>query len=205
MEFRELLLMQHARAHAAEVGGADQSFQDYILAGLSEDQMRQRPEWGPGQALNSLAWLFWHMTRAEDIGMNLILAQGPQVAETDDWIKRLRVPRWDIATGMTDLEVDEVSQQIDIPALLAYRAAVGRQTQEAIRVLRPEILDEIIDDILIQKAQQRGVFGPHAQPVIQRWTGKRKAYILTHTLIGHAFIHIGQADTVRYWLGLPTI
>ena len=201
MDLHELILTQHARLHAAEVGRPDLSIQDYVLSDVTEAQMRLRPL--PGS--NSLAWLFWHMTRAEDLGVNVILTQSTQIFDVGDWGARLGVSLRDIATGMTDLEVGDFSQRIDIGALLAYRAAVGRHTQAILRDLRPEVLDEVIDADLIQQARAAGAFGPNGEVVPQRWTGKRKAFTLTHTVLGHAFLHLGQADILRGLLGLPTI
>jgi hypothetical protein len=201
MDFRELILMQHARLHTAEVGNPDWSIQDYLLSGVSEAQMRLRPL--PGS--NSLAWLFWHMTRAEDIGASLILAQNPQIIDADGWGNRLGVSLRDIATGMTDEEVGDLTGRINIDALLAYRAAVGHKTQAILRQLRPEVLDELIDDSLVRQLRAAGVFGPHGEIVPQRWMGKKKAYALSHTILGHALLHLGQAETVRNLLGLPTI
>jgi hypothetical protein len=201
MDFRELILIQHARNHTAEVGQPDWSIQDYILNGVTESQMRLRPL--PGS--NSLAWLFWHMTRSEDIGANIILSQTPQIIDSGDWGERLGVSLRDGATGMTDLEVGDLTERINIEALLAYRAAVGRRTQFILRDLRPEVLDEVIDTDLIRQARELGAFGPHGEIVPQRWTGKRKAFTLSHTILGHALLHLGQADTIRSLLGLATI
>ena len=71
MDFRELFLAQHARAHAPELGHPDFSIQELLLRDITEEQLRARPL--PG--FNSLAWLFWHMTRGEDLGMNLVIAR----------------------------------------------------------------------------------------------------------------------------------
>ena len=201
MDFHELFLAQHARAHAADVGHPDFSNQDLIMRDLTEGHMRLRPH--PG--LNSLAWLFWHMTRAEDIGVNLVIAQCPQVIDEDGWATRLSVPLRDIATGMTDLEVDEFSQQVSIGALLAYRLAVGRQTQTIVRDLRPEVLDEKIESEHLQRVRASGAFGSNAEWVPQRWLGKPKGFTLMHTVLAHAFFHLGQCEDVRGLLGFPTL
>jgi hypothetical protein len=69
---------------------------------------------------------------------------------------------------MTDLEVTEFSQQVNIASLLAYRAAVGRQTQAILRDLQPEVLDEKMDSDLIQRIQDAGAYGSNAEWVPQR-------------------------------------
>jgi hypothetical protein len=201
MDFREPILVQHARAHTLAVGPADLSVQDAILRDVPEAQLRLRPQ--PG--FNSLAWLFWHMTRAEDIGINVFLADRPQVIDTGDWAARLRMARRDIGAGMSDDEVEVFTAQVDIAALLAYRAEVGRQTQAIIHDLRPEVLDEVIDANLLERARAAGVFGSNAGWLPERWAGKRKTFTLMHTVLAHSFMHLGQADTVRVLLGFKSI
>jgi hypothetical protein len=106
---------------------------------------------------------------------------------------------------MTQPEVDEFNERIDVAALLDYRAAVGRRTRELLVDLRPETLDEVIDADRVQRARDAGAFGPNAEWVGQRWLGKQKAFTLSHTVLAHSFLHLGQADIVRGLLGLPTI
>lgn len=201
LDFRELFLIQHARAHTAEVGGADLSVQDNILRDLTDDQIRSSPQ--PG--FNSLAWLIWHMTRTEDFGANFILAGRPQVFAEGGWAGKMNILHRYLGSGMTEQEVAEFNQRINVPALIAYRAAVGRRTQEILRVLSPEVLGEVIDVNLIQRMRDAGAFGPHAEWVTARWQGKRKAFILTHTVLGHAFLHWGQGEIVRGLLGFPSL
>jgi hypothetical protein len=201
MDFRELFLSQHARAHAAHVGHPDFSNQDLILKDLPLELLRNRPH----SQLNSLAWLFWHMSRAEDIGVNLIIAGRPQVLDEDSWAKKLRISIRDIATGMTDLEVDEFSQQVDIVSLLDYRAAVGQRTQAIVHILSLKVLDEKIESDLVQRFRDAGVFGTNAEWVPQRWLGKPKSFTLMHTVLAHTYFHIGQCEDIRGLLGFRTL
>ena len=201
MDLNELFLAQHARAHAAEVGHPYFSNQDLILRDLTDEYLRMRPH----PRLNSLAWVFWHMTRAEDVGVNLVIAQRPMVLDEGNWATRLNVTLRDIATGMTDQEVGEFSQSIHVGSLLAYRAAVGQQTQAIVRDLQPEVLDERIDSNLLQRIRDAGVFGSNAEWVPQRWLGKPKGFTLMHTVLAHTYFHLGQCEDIRGLLGFPTL
>jgi hypothetical protein len=106
---------------------------------------------------------------------------------------------------MTESEVDLFNEQIDAPALLAYRAAVGRQTQEMVRSLDPRVLDEVIDEALIQRIRDQGAFGPQADWVSERWRGKQKAFTLAWSVLGHTYLSLGECYVLRGLLGLPTI
>src|SRR5215472_15949396 len=66
MDARDLLLEEHSAVHSASVGGNTFSIADRTFAGLTDEQMRVRPR----EDLNSLAWIMWHIARAEDVMTN---------------------------------------------------------------------------------------------------------------------------------------
>ena len=83
------------------------------------------------------------MSRCEDIAFNRLIADHPQVLD-DAWARRLNVSVRDIATGMADDDVVDLSTRIDLEGLLAYRTAVSQRTLEVVRTLRPEDLDQTL-------------------------------------------------------------
>src|SRR5438034_10091711 len=127
MDAKDLFLTQHAAVQSVAVGGNPASAAERAFAGLSDEQMRVRPR----EDLNSLAWLMWHIARAEDIMVSVLIAARPQVFE-DAWAKRLGVTRRDFGIGMTSPEVSELTRAVDLAALPEYRGAVGRATREIV-------------------------------------------------------------------------
>src|SRR5258705_2859105 len=119
MDARDLFLDQHAVMHSAAVGSNKMSAAERTFAGLTDEQMRVRPR----EDLNSLAWLMWHIARAEDILVNAVLAAQPQVFD-DAWKKRLGGTRPDFGIGITSAEVTPPTRQVDPRALRADRDAV---------------------------------------------------------------------------------
>ena len=101
------------------------SMAERTFGGLTDEQMRVRPR----EDLNSLAWLMWHISRAEDVFANLLISGRDQVLD-GSWSARLKISRPDFGIGMTKLEVSELTAKIDIAALREYRDAVGRRTRE---------------------------------------------------------------------------
>lgn len=59
MDFRELLLIQHARIHAAEVGRPDLSSQDLVLRDMTDEQMlgHSNLTWGECYVIRGLLGL----------------------------------------------------------------------------------------------------------------------------------------------------
>jgi uncharacterized damage-inducible protein DinB len=166
---------------------------------LTDDQMRRRPH----PQLNSIAWLVWHMARSEDMGINRLIANHPDVLTGDGWASRLDLPRRDMGTGMTDDEVDEFSARVNIVALRAYSAAVGRRTQEVVQGLPAEAWDDVPDPSQIHRILiEEEVIGPHAGWVEPVYVGKTKGWLLFQMALRHPSGHLGQATLIRKLQGL---
>ena len=200
MDAQQMFLLDHARAHSRAVGQAEGGIwiSDFTFSGLEDGQMRHRPQEG----LNSLAWLLWHMARAEDMGVNLCVAERPQVLESDGWKERLNVARHDMAAGMTDEEVGEFTDAVDIQALRDYRDAVGKRTREVVTAMSPQHFDEQIDAAKIEQAFADGTISQNAEWLRGFMDKKTKAFVLGHVGTGHNFMHLGEAWCLRSMAGL---
>jgi hypothetical protein len=199
MDARDLLLDEHGRMHAIGVTGDKGTLAERTFGGLADDQMRTRPR----EDLNSLAWLMWHIARAEDIFANVILTGREQVMD-EGWLARLRTSRRDFGIGMTKPEVDELTARVDITALREYRDAVGRRTQEVIRGFGPADWQGELQAAPLEKAAALGCFGPKAELVAKAFTGRPRIAILGGLLVTHAAMHMGEAQTVRAAGGFGT-
>ena len=195
MDVRQFFLIRHQRMH--DEGG----LMDGFLGGLSDAFVRARPQ--PG--VNSIAWLLWHMARTEDVGANRLVASQPQVLDQGEWQARLRVARRDIGTSMTDDEVAELSDTMDLVALRSYWDAVGRRTTEVVQSLRPADFDEPVADARVQRVfVDEGAFAPAASWVFESrmYHGKSKGFFLAHWALTHNYVHFGEAGVVRSLLGI---
>jgi len=114
----------------------------------------------------------------------------------------MNVLRRDIGTGMTDAEVTELSERIDLAALCGYWSAVGEATQQAVRSLRPGVLEEIVDRTALQRLlAEDGLLGPHAGWVEEFWSDHPRGWFFFHLGLTHNYQHIGEALVVRSLLG----
>ncbi|HSL52652.1 MAG TPA: DinB family protein [Candidatus Deferrimicrobiaceae bacterium] len=192
MDARDLLLDEHGRMHAAAVTGDKTTLAERTFGGLSDEQMRVRPR----EDLNSLAWLMWHIARAEDIFANVILSGRDQVMD-GGWLARLKTARRDFGIGMSKPEVTELTSQVDVAALREYRDAVGRRTQEIIRGFGPSDWQGELQAPALEKAATLGCFGAKGELVAKAFTGRPRIGVLGGLLVTHAAMHMGEAQTVR--------
>jgi hypothetical protein len=199
MELRDLFLDQHAAVHSAAVGGNKMSAAERTFAGLTDEQMRVRPR----ADLNSLAWLMWHIARAEDIVVNQVLAGGAQVFD-DGWMPRLGIARRDFGIGMTGPEVTELTGQLDLAALRAYRDAVGTRTRELVSGYTAQDWEGAIAPEGVARAAAAGAFGARTEVLSKAFPGRPRALVLSNIALFHAAGHMGEAATVRAAGGFGT-
>lgn len=199
MDARDLFLDQHAAVHSAAVGGNKVSLAERSFAGLSDEQMRVRPR----EDLNSLAWLLFHIARAEDIWINMLIAGRGQVFD-DGWPKRLGITRRDFGIAMTSPEVTDLTQTIDVGALREYRDAVGRRTREIVTGFKPTDWDGVIDAAAVQRAAADGAFGARTEALAKGIPGRPRLAVLSAIALLHSAGHMGEAVTVRAAGGFGT-
>jgi hypothetical protein len=192
MDARDLFLDQHAAMHSAAVGGNPMSSAERTFGGLSDEQMRVRPR----EDLNSLAWLLWHIARAEDVFLNPVLTGRAQLLD-DGWAKRLAVTRRDFGVGMSSPEVTELTRQIDLAALRDYRDAVGRATREIVTDFASEDWTGSVSAEALQRAAAQGAFGTRSEMLVKVFTGRPRRSLLSGIALFHAASHMGEAATVR--------
>jgi hypothetical protein len=199
MDARDLFLDQHTAVHSAAVGGNKTSAAERTFAGLTDEQMRVRPR----EDLNSLAWLMWHIARAEDIMVNAVLTGRAQVFD-DAWTKRLGITRRDFGIGMTSAEVTELTRQIDLGALREYRDAVGRRTREVVGGFKPPDWEGHVAAEAVERAAAQGAFGARTEMMVKVFPGRPRAAVLSGIALFHSSGHMGEAATVRAAGGFGT-
>jgi len=199
MDARDLFLDQHAAVHSAAVGGNKMSAAERTFGGVTDDQMRVRPR----EDLNSLAWLLWHIARAEDIFLNTIIAGRVQVFE-DGWAKRLGITRRDFGIGMTKDEVTALSAQIDIGNLRQYRDAVGLRTREIVGSFKPTDWGGQLTSESLQRAATEGAFGTRTEQMVKAFSDRPRIPVLSGIALFHPSGHMGEAATVRTAGGFGT-
>jgi len=175
-----------------------QEYPQHLVSGLTDTQLRQAPH----AALNPISWTLWHIARSEDIGVNRLLVDRPQVFDECDWSSRLRVSRKDFGTGMSKAEVAQLCESINLAELDAYRTAVGERTVAMVTALPlAELSDILSQDLLRQVLVNEEAGGTMAGEIVKAYEGHTKGWLLGHLVLTHSYYHIGQAFGVRAMLG----
>jgi hypothetical protein len=189
-----LFLRQHAMVHTAIMSHDGLwSFEDEILEDVTMQQMRLIPR----NCDHSIAWILWHMTRIEDVTMNLLVAGSPQVMLQEGWLDQLKVNVRDTGNAMTTSGVMELSACMNIEALRSYRLEVGRRTREIVKLLDWEQLERKVDPARLQQVLVQKAVLEAASGLLDYWGRLTVAGLLLMPPTRHNFIHLNEALRIK--------
>jgi hypothetical protein len=190
-----LCLELHAMVHLSEITAIKEAtFEDELWEGLDEKTFRCKPTLKDV----TIAWNLWHLTRIEDITMNILVASQDQVLNTEKWLEKMSVQVVDTGNAMTDEEIIDFSLCLNMQELRNYRIAVGRKTREIIlgfqpsdlkrKMNNPQNLGRIFDEGAVLKH-------PDSEWLVDFWGRKNVAGILLMPITRHQMVHIN--DSIR--------
>lgn len=186
----ELFLSQHAMVHSSVMSGDRLwSFTDEIWQDTPEAILRRIPQ----NEHHSIAWVFWHLARIEDVTMNLLIAASPQIFNQENWRERMNIPFRDTGNEMSDADIVRLSAEIDLDALQAYRVAVGRRTRAIVQRLQPEEVKEKVKSERLQRIRDEGAVVEAAHYVLDYWGKRTIAGLLLMPPTRHNFLHSNEA------------
>lgn len=188
-------LALHGILHSACVApDAPWSYEDLLLEDLEEALFRRIPE----QREHSIVWILWHLSRIEDITMNMLVAQREQIFEQGAWQERIQSPFKHTCNG-TGLEVTEaLSAAVDIEALRQYRYAVGRATRKIVSSLTQEDFLRKPSQKQLQKILDEGAVLPVGIGVVDYWSRRDVAGLLLMPPTRHTMVHWNEASVLLH-------
>lgn len=195
----ELFFSQHSLLHSAKMDPDRQStvtvwsYEDVILNDLEPEQFRRIPS----RSEHSIAWIIWHLARIEDIAMNILIAGSQQIYWQDNWSQPLNINIHHTGNSMAALEIQEMSQTVNLHALRSYRSAVGRKTVEIVRTISPSQLKDKIDPGRIQRVKDEEALLPSAFGIADYWSRRDVAGILLMPATRHNLIHLNKAWNLK--------
>lgn len=196
-EASALLLKLHGLLHGAcgdTDGAAD--YGGRILKGTKEEVLRRYPVEST-DTRNSIVWHLWHSARIEDITMNMLVAGTEQVLDTDGMLQGLNIRFSHSGNEMTEAEMAELSAEIKIEGLLAYRRAVGRRTQEIIASLEPGQFRLKVTAERIENVREQGAVTEKMDWLTKYWSGKTVGGLMLMPATRHHFVHLNKAMRIN--------
>jgi hypothetical protein len=196
-EWITLFLQQHAQLHSSRLTNGEQwSFEDEVLNGMEDDQLRAIPF----KAEHSIVWILWHLARCEDLTMNILVDGVEQVFERQGWKEKLHTPVIHTGNELDMQDIKQFSETIHVGHLKEYRAAVGAATRQAVSQLTSDKLRQSVNPARILKIRQSGAVLPEADGIVNYWSRRTIAGLLLMPPTRHCFTHLNEALRIRHLL-----
>jgi hypothetical protein len=191
----ELCLSLHGFVHQSHVSDArKKTLADMVFDGLRDKDYAVMPT--PKDV--TIAWNLWHITRIEDITMNLLVADGEQVLNRE-WLEKLGTGTTDTGNAMSDSEIMTLSSELNTSALWAYRAAVGRRSRDIVRNFKPDDLRRKFSERQTSRIVEQGCLTHHPDSIWLKdfWGKKDVAGILLLPLTRHQAGHLNDCLKIK--------
>ena len=129
MEARELILSSLEQS---------QRYLTKALDGLTQEEAA----WSPGPECNSIAFIFWHIIRVEDLVVNNMIQSENELYEADGWREKLGTPAKE-SGGHYTMEQLQAWPVPKLEVLQGYANSVRQKTLAFLNSNPPEKLSEV--------------------------------------------------------------
>ncbi len=182
----------HSQVHTSEMSGAAfVTYEDILWENLDQKVFSEQFK----QKGTTIAWNLWHVTRIEDLTVNLLIAEKDQVINSSGWLDRMQVSVSDTGNAMSDSEIAAFSSRVNMQELRNYRIEVGRKTQEIIKKLTPEMLKQKVKPEMIQRIKEEGgvTDAEDSKWLLDFWGKKTVAGIIQMPITRHQIVHLNDS------------
>lgn len=103
----------------------------------------------------------------------------------------------DTGNAMSAEEMVQLSEEMDIAALRAYRVAVGRQTRQIVMALTPTDFTKKVDLQRLEKIWTDGAIREAARDILEYWGKRTIAGLLLMPASRHILVHLNEALNLK--------
>lgn len=192
-----LFLNQHSLLHSSKMSDSPHpTLDDELVKDLNEEIFRTYPVSAP-DTKNSIAWHIWHVTRIEDMTMNVLVNNDQQVLDSGHWNQRLKVNHLHSGNEMTESEIAVLSETIDMRELMEYRSEVGEKTREIVANLSPGAFKQKVAADRIKALEEQGAVKKEASWLLDYWGSKTIAGLILMPATRHIFLHLNKSIRIK--------
>jgi len=186
---RRLFLDLHSKLHLASASDTGANEVDELIGDLTPGEYRVMAT----SKDETIAWVIWHISRIEDLTMNILVAESDQLFD-DKWRASLDASISDTGNALNDGEIMELSRRVNIENLLKYRNAVGRKTREIVASLSADDMRRNVSARGLDIIRRTG--GVTDQPeslwLLDYWGKKDVAGLLLMPPTRHLIMHLND-------------
>lgn len=186
----QLCMDMHKFVHLSSMSSTyEETLEDQVWAGLKDADLTVMPTIKDV----TIAWNLWHITRIEDLTINILVNNSSQILDAN-WLEKLNIEVKDTGNAMSDEEILSFSKLVNKIELKNYRNAVGRQTQQILSNLTlTEVKRKVASENLARIRTEGGVTeAPDSLGLLDFWGKKDIAGILQMPITRHQIVHLND-------------
>ena len=186
---KQLFFELHTKLHLSSIMGTEHNEVDSLLNDLTVDEYKIMPT----AKDETIAWVLWHIARIEDLTIGILVAERGQLFN-NEWKRQLNTPITDTGNALSDDEIMELSSQLNIEELIAYRNAVGQRTHEIIASLSADDIKRKVSTHGLETIKQVGGVTDHENSIwlLDFWSKKDVAGLLLMPPTRHVMLHLND-------------
>ncbi|MNJ49453.1 DinB superfamily protein [compost metagenome] len=193
----DLFLKNHSLLHSSGMSNSIiATLEDELVRDITEETLRKYPVNAP-DTKNSIVWHIWHISRIEDMTMNVLVNNTDQVFCSEGWHKKLKVEYSHSGNEMTEDEILDLSRNIDVAELFAYRLEVGRKTREIVSSLLAGDFKKKVEAERIKKLEKQEAVKKEASWLLEYWGNKRIAGLILMPATRHIYVHLNKSIRIK--------
>jgi hypothetical protein len=129
--------------------------------------------------------------------MNMLVAGSPQILSTNNWLQKMEFNSIETGNALNNSEITQLSKDINIDKLRAYRLAVGRRTRDIVMNLQPGDFGMKVDPSRLEKVLAEGAVVESTRWLTDYWGKKTIAGLLLMPPTRHNFVHLNEAARIK--------
>ena len=184
-------LALHEKLHLSEISDGEPNETDTLLNDVSPQEYRVMPT----AKDETIAWALWHMARIEDLTMNILVACSAQLFD-HQWKAKMNVSISDTGNALSDDEIMQLSRELNVVELLAYRNAVGKRTREIVKGLATDDMERKVSAGSLDRIKLEGGVTEHKDSIwlLDYWGKKDVAGLLLMPPTRHLIMHLNDCS-----------
>jgi len=194
MDSKRLLIDLHAEVHSSSItSDCEETLDDYLWKDMDETCFRTLSN---GERV-TIAWSIYHISRIEDMTMNILVSNGNQVFLEEGWNERLNSPIIDTGNSLTIKEMKHLSNNLNMTEIRHYRNMVGKRTKTILNQLQFSDLNRTIQKPELQRIIDEGGVKKDTLWLLDFWGSKAVAGLLYMPANFHNLHHLSESIRLK--------
>lgn len=194
VESISLLTDLHGKVHSSEItSNGEETLDDILWKNMDETCFRSLSR----RENVTIAWSVYHISRIEDITMNILVGNRNQVFLEDNWNERLNCPIVDTGNSLTIEQMESLSSELNMIEIRKYRNLVGKQTNTIFHELQFSDMNRTIQKSDLQRIFDEGGVNKETQWLLEFWGSKGVAGLLYMPANFHNLHHLSESIRLK--------